>query len=109
MQWTQAREGRNYPPCGKAYTCLSEATVPKVNIITGRAWRGYAAMNSKHLGCDVALAPSDAEITPLSPEAAVSFMMKEEISASPNPIEEGLWAEITEGVCNPIRGRPKEY
>ena len=73
----------------KLIHAFSESTVPKVNIIVGRAYGGaYAAMNSKHIGCDVSLAWSDAEITAVSPEAAAALMLKDEIAAAAEPIKE---------------------
>ena len=67
---------------------FAEATVPKVNLITGKAFgNAYIAMNSKHIGADVVLAWPGAEISVINSESAANILFAEEISNSENPIE----------------------
>jgi propionyl-CoA carboxylase beta chain len=64
----------------------SEATVPKVSIITRKAYGGaYVVMSSKYLGTDVNYAWPSAEIAVLGAEGAVNILFKEEIDSSPDP------------------------
>jgi propionyl-CoA carboxylase beta chain len=70
----------------KVLYAYSEATVPKVSIITRKAYGGaYVVMSSKYLGTDVNYAWPSAEIAVLGAEGAVNILFKEEIDASPDP------------------------
>jgi len=70
----------------KVLYAYSEATVPKVSIITRKAYGGaYVVMSSKYLGTDVNYAWPSAEIAVLGAEGAVNILFKEEIDASPEP------------------------
>lgn len=72
----------------KLLYAFSEATVPKINIITRKAYGGaYIAMNSKHLGADVVLAWPTAEIAVMGPEGAANIIFRKEINESQNPNE----------------------
>lgn len=71
----------------KLLYAFSEATVPKVNIITRKAYGGaYIAMNSKHLGADMVLAWPTAEIAVMGPDGAANIIFKKEIAQSEDPI-----------------------
>ncbi|HKK58524.1 MAG TPA: acyl-CoA carboxylase subunit beta [Salinivirga sp.] len=63
----------------KLLYAFSEATVPKITIITRKAYGGaYDVMSSKHLGADVNLAYPTAEIAVMGPEGAVSIIYRKE-------------------------------
>ncbi|MBE7037563.1 MAG: methylmalonyl-CoA carboxyltransferase [Ruminococcaceae bacterium] len=67
----------------------SEATVAKINVITGKASGGaYLCMGSKHIGADVVFSYPDAEISVLSSSAAANIMFKDDIAESDDPINE---------------------
>ncbi|MEN8907091.1 MAG: carboxyl transferase domain-containing protein [Clostridiales bacterium] len=71
----------------KLLYAFSEATVPKINIITRKAYGGaYIAMNSKHLGADVVLAWPTAEIAVMGPDGAANIIFRKEIKQSSDPI-----------------------
>ena len=71
----------------KLIYAFSEATVPKVNVITGKAYgSAYLAMNSKHLGADLVFAWPDSDISIMSAEAAAGILFRDLISSSDNPI-----------------------
>lgn len=61
----------------KLLYAFSEATVPKVTLITRKAYGGaYDVMSSKHIGADVNLAYPTAEIAVMGPEGAVNIIHK---------------------------------
>jgi propionyl-CoA carboxylase beta chain len=63
-----------------------EATVPKVTVITRKAYGGaYDVLSSKHIRGDVNLAWPTAEIAVMGPEGAAEIIFKKEISASKSP------------------------
>jgi propionyl-CoA carboxylase beta chain len=63
-----------------------EATVPKLTVITRKAYGGaYDVMNSKHIRADVNLAFPSAEIAVMGPEAAVNIVYQKAIEAAPDP------------------------
>jgi propionyl-CoA carboxylase beta chain len=61
----------------KLLYAFSEATVPKITIITRKAYGGaYDVMSSKHIGADVNLAYHTAEIAVMGPEGAVNIIYR---------------------------------
>ena len=71
----------------KLLYAYAEATVPKINIITRKAYGGaYIAMSSKHLDTDVVMAWPTAEIAVMGPEGAANIIFKKDIAQSDNPI-----------------------
>jgi acetyl-CoA carboxylase carboxyltransferase component len=67
----------------KLLYAFSEATVPKLTVITRKAYGGaYDVMNSKHLGADYNFAWPKAEIAVMGPEGACSIIFKQKISQS---------------------------
>lgn len=63
----------------KLLYAFSEATVPKITIITRKAYGGaYDVMSSKHIGADVNLAYPTAEIAVMGPEGAVNIMYRKD-------------------------------
>ncbi len=70
----------------KLLWCYSEATVPKVTLITRKNYGGaYIAMCSRHLGSDMTLAWPTAEIAVMGAEGAANVIFRKEISEAPNP------------------------
>jgi propionyl-CoA carboxylase beta chain len=73
----------------KLLFAYSEATVPKITVITRKAYGGaYVVMGSKYLGTDVTYAWPSAEIAVLGAEGAANILFKKLIDAAPNPAEE---------------------
>jgi acetyl-CoA carboxylase carboxyltransferase component len=88
----------------KLLYAYSEATVPKVCIITRKAYGGaYVVMSSKYLGTDVTYAWPSAEIAVLGAEGAVNILFKKQIDSAPDPSAERkkLAAEYRERFNNP--------
>ncbi|HSQ33743.1 MAG TPA: carboxyl transferase domain-containing protein [Peptostreptococcaceae bacterium] len=72
----------------KMLYAYSEATVPKVTLITRKAYGGsYLAMCSKDLGADMVLAWPNAEIAVMGPQGAANIIFRKEIKESSNPQE----------------------
>ena len=70
----------------KLLYAFAEATVPKVTVITRKAYGGaYDVMNSKHIRGDFNFAWPSAEIAVMGPKGAVEIIFKKEISTSENP------------------------
>ncbi|MDH3208673.1 MAG: acyl-CoA carboxylase subunit beta [Gemmatimonadota bacterium] len=70
----------------KLLYAFAEATVPKVTVITRKAYGGaYDVMNSKHIRGDVNLAWPQAEIAVMGPKGAVEILFRKEIAASDDP------------------------
>lgn len=88
----------------KLLFALSEATVPKVTMITRKAYGGaYDVMNSKHIGADLNFAFPTAEIAVMGPKGAVEIIFKKEINAAKDPekkLDEKV-KEYTEKFANP--------
>jgi propionyl-CoA carboxylase beta chain len=73
----------------KLLYAYSEATVPKVTIITRKAYGGaYVVMSSKYLGTDVTYAWPSAEIAVLGAEGAANILYKRQIETASNPAAE---------------------
>ncbi|MEJ5225733.1 MAG: carboxyl transferase domain-containing protein, partial [Anaerolineales bacterium] len=73
----------------KLLYAYSEATVPKVCIITRKAYGGaYVVMSSKYLGTDVTYAWPSAEIAVLGAEGAANILFKKQIETAPDPAAE---------------------
>ncbi len=70
----------------KLLYALSEATVPRVSLITRKAYGGaYDVMNSKHIGADMNFAFPSAEIAVMGAKGASEIIFRKEIAASKNP------------------------
>ncbi len=73
----------------KLLYAFCEATVPKVTVITRKAYGGaYDVMNSKHIRGDFNFAWPSAEIAVMGPKGAVEIIFKKEIANSKNPEKE---------------------
>lgn len=70
----------------KILYAYSEATVPKITVITRKAFGGaYVALNSKSIGADMVYAWPNAEIAVMGPEGAANIIFAKEIADSDNP------------------------
>lgn len=70
----------------KLLYAFSEATVPRVTVITRKAYGGaYDVMNSKHIGADINLAWPTAEIAVMGAKGASEIIFRKEIQASKDP------------------------
>ncbi len=70
----------------KLLYAFAEATVPKITIITRKAYGGaYDVMNSKHIRGDLNLAWPTAEIAVMGPKGAVEILFRKEIAAAADP------------------------
>jgi propionyl-CoA carboxylase beta chain len=79
----------------KLLYAYSEATVPKLTVITRKAYGGaYDVMSSKHIRGDINLAWPTAEIAVMGPKGAVEIIWKKEIQNADNPDEK--MKELTE-------------
>jgi len=82
----------------------SEATVPKITIVTRKAYGGaYIAMCSHDLGADQVIAWPSAQIAVMGAEGAASIIFRKEIQESNNPVEKRAEkiAEYTERFATP--------
>src|SRR5437870_3727648 len=89
-----------------------EATVPKITVITRKAYGGaYDVMNSKHVRGDINYAWPTAEIAVMGAEGAVNILFKDEIdsAADPDQRRKELIAEYTEKFANPYIAASRGY
>lgn len=81
-----------------------EATVPKLTVITRKAYGGaYCVMSSKHIRGDVNYAWPTAEIAVMGPDGAVSIIMRKELEGAADPVQRKaeLVADYREKFANP--------
>ncbi len=89
-----------------------EATVPKITVITRKAYGGaYDVMNSKHVRGDLNYAWPTAEIAVMGAEGAVNILFKDEIDKATDPEQrrKELIAEYTEKFANPYIAAARGY
>jgi propionyl-CoA carboxylase beta chain len=89
-----------------------EATVPKLTIITRKAYGGaYDVMSSKHIRGDVNLAWPTAEIAVMGPKGAVEILFKKEIAEAKDPkaAMDARVAEYTDKFANPYVAAGRGY
>ncbi|HVO20485.1 MAG TPA: acyl-CoA carboxylase subunit beta [Anaeromyxobacter sp.] len=96
----------------KLLFAFAEATVPKVTVITRKAYGGaYDVMASKHIRADVNLAYPTAEIAVMGPEGAVNIVFRRELAAASDPAAERarLIEEYREKFANPYKAAELGY
>jgi propionyl-CoA carboxylase beta chain len=96
----------------KLLFAFCEATVPKVTVITRKAYGGaYDVMNSKHVRADLNLAWPTAEIAVMGPKGAVEIIRKREIAAADDPAaaEAAFTDEYRERFANPYVAAERGY
>ena len=89
----------------KLLFAFAEATVPKVTVITRKAYGGaYCVMSSKHIRTDVNFAWPSAEIAVMGPEGAVNILHKDELAAAADPdaLRAEKVAEFRDKLANPF-------
>jgi len=96
----------------KLLFAFSEATVPRVTVITRKAYGGaYDVMNSKHIGADLNYAWPTAEIAVMGAKGAAEIIFKKEIAEANDPdakLTEKV-NEYTETFANPYRAAYRGY
>ncbi len=96
----------------KLLYAFSEATVPKITVITRKAYGGaYDVMNSKHIRGDMNFAWPSAEIAVLGPKGAVEIIFKKEIESATNrdEVEAKLVSDYTSKFANPYIAAERGY
>jgi len=96
----------------KVLYAYSEASVPKVSIVTRKAYGGaYVVMSSKYLGTDVTFAWPSAEIAVMGPEGAANILYKKQIESAADPAAERarLTQEYRERFLNPYAAASSGY
>jgi propionyl-CoA carboxylase beta chain len=96
----------------KLLYAFSEATVPRITVITRKAYGGaYDVMNSKHIGADLNYAWPSAEIAVMGAKGAAEIIFKREITAAENPEEKWLEKEklYSDIFANPYRAAERGF
>jgi len=96
----------------KMIYAYAEASVPKVSIITRKAYGGaYIVMSSKHLHGDVCLAWPGAELAVMGPQGAVNTIFRRELDAAEDPdvLREELVQNYSEKFANPYVAAARGY
>ncbi|MGH9793070.1 MAG: acyl-CoA carboxylase subunit beta [Candidatus Acidiferrales bacterium] len=98
----------------KLLYAFAEATVPKITVITRKAYGGaYCVMASKHIRTDINYAWPTAEIAVMGPESAVNIVYKRELDKTPEAERKALRkrkvAEFRERYSNPYVAAERGY
>lgn len=96
----------------KLLYALSEATVPRVTVITRKAYGGaYDVMNSKHIGADMNFAWPTAEIAVMGAKGASEIIFKKEIMEADDPALKlsEKEAEYAKKFANPYRAAQRGF
>lgn len=96
----------------KMIFAYAEATVPKLAVVTRKAYGGaYIVMSSKHLRSDVNLAWPGAEIAVMGPEGAVNVLHRKRLSVADDPagLRAELISEYREQFANPYVAAARGY
>ena len=96
----------------KLLYALSEATVPRVTVITRKAYGGaYDVMNSKHIGADMNFAWPSAEIAVMGAKGASEIIFKKEISEAQDPVAKLIEkeTEYAEKFATPYRAAQRGF
>ena len=96
----------------KLLYAFSEATVPRITLITRKAYGGaYDVMNSKHIGADMNYAWPSADIAVMGAKGAAEIIFKKEISEAKNPADKlkEKENEYMEMFANPYRAAERGF
>ena len=96
----------------KLLYAFAEATVPKLTVITRKAYGGaYDVMSSKHIRGDLSFAYPSAEIAVMGPDAAVNIVFRDELgkAADPAAARARYLAEYREKFANPYAAAARGY
>ncbi len=96
----------------KLLYAFAEATVPKITVVTRKAYGGaYCVMSSKHIRTDVNYAWPTAELAVMGPEGAVNVVYRREIeqAADPAALRQAKVEEFRDRVANPFLALERGY
>ena len=96
----------------KLLYAFCEATVPRITIITRKAYGGaYVVMSSKHTRADINFAYPTAELAVMGPDGAVNIVFRKEIRAAEDPDarRKELEADYRENFANPFKAAELGY
>jgi propionyl-CoA carboxylase beta chain len=94
----------------KLLYAFAEATVPKITVITRKAYGGaYCVMASKHIRTDINFAYPTAEIAVMGAEGAVGVLYRKEISENGEEFRKGMVSEFEEKFANPYIAAERGY
>jgi propionyl-CoA carboxylase beta chain len=96
----------------KLLYAFCEATVPRITIITRKAYGGaYVVMSSKHTRADINLAFPNAELAVMGPDGAVGIVFRKELEAADDPEakRKELEADYRENFANPFKAAELGY
>jgi len=96
----------------KLLYAFSEATVPRITVITRKAYGGaYDVMNSKHIGADLNFAWPTAEIAVMGAKGATEIIFKNEIKKADDPAKKTIEMEAhyNEMFANPYNAASRGY
>src|SRR5881227_1063644 len=96
----------------KLLYAFTEATVPKLTVVTRKAYGGaYDVMNSKHMLADFNFAWPQAEVAVMGPEGAVNIIFRRDIAKSPTPDErrDKLISDYKARFANPYSAAERGY
>ena len=96
----------------KLLYAFTEATVPKLTVVTRKAYGGaYDVMNSKHMLADFNFAWPTAEVAVMGPEGAVNIIFRRDLEKSPTPDErrEKLISDYKARFANPYTAAERGY
>jgi propionyl-CoA carboxylase beta chain len=89
-----------------------EATVPRITVITRKAYGGaYVVMSSKHTRGDISFAFPTAELAVMGPDGAVNIVFRKELKAAADPVarRKELEADYRENFANPYKAAELGY
>ncbi len=96
----------------KLLYAFAEATVPKVTVITRKAYGGaYVVMSSKHIRADVNLAYPTAELAVMGPDGAVNIVFRNELKDASDPVarKDELVEDYRENFASPYKAAELGY
>jgi len=96
----------------KLLYAFTEATVPKLTVVTRKAYGGaYDVMNSKHMRADFNFAWPTAEVAVMGPEGAVNIIFRRDLEKSPTPDErrQKLISDYKARFANPYTAAERGY
>src|SRR3954449_6808868 len=96
----------------KLLYAFTEATVPKLTVVTRKAYGGaYDVMNSKHMRADFNFAWPTAEVAVMGPEGAVNIIFRRDLEKSPTPDERRakLISDYKAQFANPYTAAERGY
>lgn len=94
----------------KLLYAFAEATVPKITVITRKAYGGaYCVMSSKHIRTDINFAYPSAEIAVMGAEGAVGVLFRREIAGHDEAYRKAKIAELEDKFANPYVAAERGY